>query len=146
MQAQRGCAAAWVQVGGASRATSLLRCLLALPSTVACSTPLPNPAWPGYNRMNAVTVQQTTQGLVRYLERAEPQQLAAGGVAIGYDGRHHSREFAAIAAAVCAAAGVRAWLFSELVPTPFVPAAVQQLVRRALVRRGGPPAARIKHG
>ncbi|PRW56905.1 phosphoglucomutase PGM3 isoform B [Chlorella sorokiniana] len=81
----------------------------------------------GYNRMNVITVQQTTQGLVRHLQQAEPERLAASGVAIGFDGRHHSREFAAIAAAVCAAAGVPVWLFSELVPTPFVPAAVQQL-------------------
>ena len=83
----------------------------------------------GSNRMNAVTVQQTTQGLLRYLQQQEPERLAANGVAIGYDGRHHSRQFALIAAAVCASQGVRAWLFSELVPTPFVPAAVQQLVR-----------------
>jgi len=75
-----------------------------------------------------VTVQQTTQGLLRYLQQQEPQRLAAGGVVIGNDGRHHSREFAVLAAAVCASQGVQAWLFSELVPTPFVPAAVQQLV------------------
>ncbi len=87
--------------------------------------------------MNVVTVQQTTQGLVRYLQQAEPERLASGGVAIGFDGRHHSREFAAIAAAVCVAAGVPVWLFSELVPTPFVPAAVQQLVRGGVANEGG---------
>lgn len=87
--------------------------------------------------MNVVTVQQTTQGLVRYLQQAEPERLAAGGVAIGFDGRHHSRQFAAIAAAVCAAGGVPVWLFSELVPTPFVPAAVQQLVRGRAGHGGG---------
>lgn len=82
----------------------------------------------GTNRMNAVTVQQTTQGLLRYLQQHESGALATGGVAIGFDGRHHSREFAGIAAAVCASQGVRAWLFSELVPTPFVPYAVKLLV------------------
>ncbi|KAL4452333.1 hypothetical protein ABPG75_007995 [Micractinium tetrahymenae] len=81
----------------------------------------------GSNRMNTVTVQQTTQGLLHYLQQHEPRRLAEGGVAIGYDGRHHSREFAQVAAACCAAQGVRARLFSELVPTPFVPAAVEQL-------------------
>lgn len=81
----------------------------------------------GWNRMNQVTVQQTTQGLLRYLQQHEQQRLAEGGVAIGYDGRHRSREFAHIAAACCAAQGVRARLFSQLVPTPFVPAAVEQL-------------------
>lgn len=73
-------------------------------------------------------MQQTTQGLIRYLQQHEPHRLQSGGVAIGYDGRHQSQQFALIAAAVCISQGVRAWLFSELVPTPFVPAAVQQLV------------------
>jgi hypothetical protein len=78
--------------------------------------------------MNAVTIQQTTQGLLRYLQQQEPERLRRHGIAIGYDGRHGSHEFAAIAAAVCVSQGIPAWLFSELVPTPFVPAAVQQLV------------------
>ncbi|KAI3438192.1 hypothetical protein D9Q98_000629 [Chlorella vulgaris] len=82
---------------------------------------------PGYNRMNAVTVQQTTQGLLRYLQQREPEQLQAGGIVIGYDGRHNSREFARIVAACAVAAGVPAWLFSQLVPTPLVAAAVEQL-------------------
>lgn len=69
------------------------------------------------------------QGLLRYLEEQQPERLRRGGLAIGYDGRHGSRHFALIAAAACAARGVPAWLFSELVPTPFVPAAVEQLVR-----------------
>lgn len=79
--------------------------------------------------MNAVTVQQTAQGLCAYLE-AQPHEAAllrAAGVTIGYDGRHHSREFALIAAAVFASRGYTAHLFGELVPTPFVPAAVTQL-------------------
>lgn len=79
--------------------------------------------------MNAVTVQQTTQGLLRYLRQQQPERLSSGGVAIGYDGRHGSCRFAHIVAACALAEGVPAWLFSELVPTPFVPAAVEQLVR-----------------
>lgn len=97
----------------------------------------------GSNRMNHVTVQQTTQGLLRYLQQHEPQRLAEGGVAIGYDGRHRSREFAQIAAACCAAVGVRARLFSQLVPTPFVPAAVEQLVSSPR-RLPGYPMARLR--
>jgi hypothetical protein len=54
-------------------------------------------------------------------------QLEAQGVAIGYDGRHHSREFAHIAAGVVAAAGYRVRLFSDMVPTPLVAAAVKFL-------------------
>lgn len=38
---------------------------------------------PGFNRMNPVTVQQTTQGLLRYLQQQAPQQLADNGVIIG---------------------------------------------------------------
>lgn len=38
---------------------------------------------PGFNRMNPVTIQQTTQGLLRYLQQQSPEQLAANGVIIG---------------------------------------------------------------
>jgi hypothetical protein len=38
---------------------------------------------PGFNRMNPVTIQQTTQGLLRYLQQQAPQQLADNGVIIG---------------------------------------------------------------
>ena len=38
---------------------------------------------PGFSRMNAVTVQQSTQGLCRYLEEASPDLLRSGGVLIG---------------------------------------------------------------
>jgi hypothetical protein len=82
---------------------------------------------PGFSRMNAITVQQTTQGLVRYLEAQNKQQLQDHGVAIGYDGRHHSQEFAHIAAGVVMKAGYRAQLFKGMVPTPYVAAAVNYL-------------------
>lgn len=140
MQAQLGCEAAWVQVGPGQACRALPRLSPAVPLLSDATRAhtmrwVPCAATAGYNRMNAVTVQQTTQGLIRYLQQAEPDRLAAGGVVIGFDGRHHSREFAAIAAAACAAVGVPVWLFSQLVPTPFVPAAVQQLVSGG--RRGG---------
>lgn len=38
---------------------------------------------PGYSRMNAVTIQQTSQGLLAYLQAQAPQQLADHGVIIG---------------------------------------------------------------
>lgn len=38
---------------------------------------------PGFNRMNLVTVQQTTQGLCRYLQAKSAEQLATGGFVIG---------------------------------------------------------------
>jgi len=82
---------------------------------------------PGFNAMNTVTVQQTTQGLCRYLQHAAPEQLKAGGVVIGFDGRHNSASFAHTAAAVFLSQGVRVHLFSGMVPTPFVAAGVAEL-------------------
>ena len=55
-------------------------------------------------------------------------QLPPPAPPAGYDGRHHSREFARIAAAVFAGQGARVHLFSQLVPTPFVATAVRLLV------------------
>ena len=81
---------------------------------------------PGFNRMNHVTVVQTTQGLCRYLERTCPEQLAAGGVAIGFDGRHRSDEFARLAASVCVARGVPVHLFARMVPTPLLATCVAE--------------------
>ncbi|PNH00635.1 putative phosphoglucomutase-2, partial [Tetrabaena socialis] len=82
---------------------------------------------PGSSRMNAVVVQQTAQGLCRYLQQTCPGKLAAGGVVVGYDGRHGSAEFASITARVFAAEGVRVALFRRVVPTPFVAAGVAVL-------------------
>ncbi|KAF8059165.1 PGM2 [Scenedesmus sp. PABB004] len=82
---------------------------------------------PGFNRMNAVTVQQTTQGLLRYLQAQAPDALAQGGVIIGFDARHNSRAFAHLAAAVFASAGVRVALPGDYVPTPVVAAGVSLL-------------------
>lgn len=78
----------------------------------------------GFNRMNQVVVQQTTQGFCQYLQKQAGPKLATQGVAIGYDGRHHSKEFAHLAAAVFVSQNVRVHLFSEVVPTPFVAGAV----------------------
>ncbi|KAA6429978.1 MAG: phosphoglucomutase 2 [Trebouxia sp. A1-2] len=78
----------------------------------------------GFNRMNQVVVQQTTQGFCKYLQEQAGPKLATQGVAIGYDGRHHSKEFAHLAAAVFVSQNVRVHLFSEVVPTPFVAGAV----------------------
>lgn len=83
---------------------------------------------PGYSQVNPVTVQQTAQGLCRYLAEHEPARLQQGGVVIGFDGRHHSSEFALITAAAFVSQGIPVHLFSDLVPTPFVAFAVGLLV------------------
>jgi phosphomannomutase len=80
----------------------------------------------GPNRMNRVVVLRTTAGLCRYLIEHGPDARARG-VVIGYDGRRMSREFAEDAASVCAGFGVRAHLFSSVVPTPLVGFAVTEL-------------------
>ncbi len=54
-------------------------------------------------------------------------QLRSTGVALGYDGRHHSREFAEVVAAVFLASNVPVHLFNRLTATPLVPFAVKEL-------------------
>jgi len=84
--------------------------------------------------MNRVTVQQATQGLAAYLLSAEgssalggPDAVRAAGVAVGHDARRGSARFARVAAAALASRGIRVHLFSGLVPTPYVAAAVAHL-------------------
>lgn len=81
----------------------------------------------GPNRMNRAVVLRTTWGLARHLEATYGAEGARAGVAIGYDGRRMSREFAEDTACVFAAAGIKAHLFSELVPTPLLAFAVKRL-------------------
>lgn len=73
----------------------------------------------GSNRLNVYTVRAATQGLANYI-RKQPKDPAAHGVFIGYDSRHHSREFAEEAAKVLAGNGIRVYLFKNIRPTPLV--------------------------
>jgi phosphomannomutase len=73
----------------------------------------------GPNRMNLAVVLRATAGLVAYVKRMVPD-AAERGVAIGFDGRRRSREFATAAAEVVNAAGLRALVFTDVVPTPLV--------------------------
>ncbi|GFR50885.1 hypothetical protein Agub_g13175 [Astrephomene gubernaculifera] len=82
---------------------------------------------PGTARMNGVVVQQTAQGLCAYLQATCPQQLQQGGLVVGYDGRHGSRAFAHLTAAVFASRGLPVALFRRVVPTPWVAAGVAEL-------------------
>lgn len=84
----------------------------------------------GFANMNSLTVLQASQGLCRYLEEQHASDLASlrsQGVVIGFDGRHHSHEYARITAAVFLSQGVHVHLYSDLVPTPFVPFGVLHL-------------------
>ena len=67
----------------------------------------------GTNRMNEYTVGRATQGLADYL-----QERSGKSVAIGYDSRLRSREFAYFAAGVLARNGLTAHVYPRLMPTP----------------------------
>ena len=78
----------------------------------------------GTNRMNIYVVRKTTQGLANYIIS---QGTQAKGVAIAYDSRHMSPEFAMEAALTLAANGVKAYYFESLRPTPELSYAVRYL-------------------
>lgn len=79
----------------------------------------------GTNRMNCYTVGQAAQGYVQYLKRLSEEKPVS--VAIAYDSRKKSKEFALVTARVLAAGGVQAYLFSRLAPTPLLSFAVREL-------------------
>ena len=78
----------------------------------------------GTNRMNRYVVRKTTQGLANYILK---QEAGDRGVAIAFDSRHMSPEFAEEAALTLAANGIRAYLFESLRPTPELSFAVRYL-------------------
>ncbi|MBK5242006.1 phospho-sugar mutase [Clostridium sp.] len=80
----------------------------------------------GLNRMNIYIISRATQGLADYISEYG-QEYMDRGVAIAYDCRHFSEEFAKTAAQVLAANGVKAYLFEELRPTPELSYAVRTL-------------------
>lgn len=79
----------------------------------------------GTNRMNRLTVGRATQGIAHYLLRSGED--ASRGVVIAYDCRHHSREFAELAARILAANGIRAHLFDAMRATPELSFAIRRL-------------------
>ena len=78
----------------------------------------------GTNRMNIYTVRKATQGLANYINS---KGAGAQGVAIAYDSRRMSPEFANEAALCLAANGVKAYIFDALRPTPELSFAVREL-------------------
>ncbi len=69
----------------------------------------------GSNRMNSYVVGQATQGLANQLIKTNPDEIS---VAIAYDSRIKSDEFAKVSAAILAANGIKVYLFEELKPVP----------------------------
>ncbi len=78
----------------------------------------------GTNRMNVYTVRKATQGLANYIKSVKGEEK---GVAIAYDSRHMSPEFADEAALCLAANGIKAYVFESLRPTPELSYAVRRL-------------------
>lgn len=78
----------------------------------------------GTNRMNIYTVRKTTQGLANYIIKLGAKDK---GVAIAYDSRRMSPEFADEAALCLAANGIKAYVFESLRPTPELSYAVRKL-------------------
>ncbi|MCR4738654.1 MAG: phospho-sugar mutase [Lachnospiraceae bacterium] len=78
----------------------------------------------GTNRMNMYTVRRATQGLANYIIK---QGASGKGVAIAYDSRFMSPEFADIAALCLNANGIKAYVFDSLRPTPELSFAVRYL-------------------
>ncbi len=78
----------------------------------------------GINRMNIYVVRRATQGLANYIIK---QGGVKKGVAIAYDSRHMSPEFAMEAAMTLAANGIKAYKFESLRPTPELSFAVREL-------------------
>jgi phosphoglucomutase len=73
---------------------------------------------PGTNRINAAVISGATQGLVNYIKKTKPHTSTPLKVAIAYDCRHQSYEFAEVTARVLAGNGIQALLYPELRPTP----------------------------
>ncbi|KAJ8256712.1 hypothetical protein COCON_G00188640 [Conger conger] len=90
------------------------------------------PMGAGFALINDLTIIQSTQGLYKYCAIAFPD-LHSRGLVIGYDTRGQeasgcsSERLARLAAAVLLGRGIRVYLFSTYVPTPFVPYAVKKL-------------------
>ena len=78
----------------------------------------------GTNRMNIYTVRKSTQGLANYIIKQKTQEM---GVAIAYDSRRMSPEFADEAALCLAANGIKAYVFESLRPTPELSFALRTL-------------------
>ncbi|WP_421016748.1 phospho-sugar mutase [Furfurilactobacillus cerevisiae] len=81
---------------------------------------------PGINRMNIYTVRQATEGLATYMDTLG-DDVKQRGVAISFDSRHHSTEFAHEAAKVLGQHGIKSFVFEGLRPTPELSFTVRHL-------------------
>lgn len=80
----------------------------------------------GINRMNIYTVRQATEGLALFMETLD-EETRKRGVAISYDSRHHSQDFAFESARVLGQHGIPTFVFESLRPTPELSFTVRHL-------------------
>ncbi|WP_046180015.1 phospho-sugar mutase [Domibacillus tundrae] len=80
----------------------------------------------GTNRMNVYTIRKASAGLAAYIME-QGEEAKKRGVAIAYDSRHKSPEFAIESAKTLASAGIQTYVFDELRPTPELSFAVREL-------------------
>ncbi|MFL2104697.1 phospho-sugar mutase [Desemzia sp. FAM 23991] len=80
----------------------------------------------GINRMNQYTIRQATEGLALFIEQ-NGEEAVRRGVAIAYDSRHQSPEFAMEAAKTLGVHGIPSYVFESLRPTPELSFAVRHL-------------------
>ena len=81
---------------------------------------------PGINRMNIYTVRQATEGLASFMDTLD-DDVKAQGVAISYDSRYYSQDFAYESAKVLGVHGIHSYVFDSLRPTPELSFAVRNL-------------------
>ncbi len=79
----------------------------------------------GSNRMNIYTVGKAARGLAAYVKAHFPE--GSRRIAISYDSRKNSELFARLSARIFAAAGIEAWIYPELMPTPSLSFAMRTL-------------------
>lgn len=81
---------------------------------------------PGTNRINVHTIAKANVGFAEYIKE-NGEEACNRGVAIGYDNRHMSYEFALVSAKVLAEYGIKSYVFTSLRPTPELSFAVRHL-------------------
>jgi phosphomannomutase len=81
----------------------------------------------GPNRMNLAVVTRAANGIVAWLRGSGEPDVSSRGVAICFDARHRSQDFAEASAAIFAAAGIRAYVLPGPLPTPVLAFAVAHL-------------------
>jgi phosphomannomutase len=81
----------------------------------------------GPNRMNLAVVTRAANGIVQWLRSSDDPEVATRGIAVCFDARHRSRDFAEASAAIFASAGIRSYVLPGPLPTPVLAFAVAHL-------------------